>query len=357
MKISKFVPVIKDFYNVIIKDPQRKNIFIILFEYLKLLLTDTSLADQYFRKYFYRKGFKDFNHYVIPLRKMFKLWELDDKVYTSILTNKLIFERYFSRSDLRLAKILAYNVNSVFFLKDRVMQINTLSEFIDLLQILVNERSLTKGIFIKKTEDSHGGRNTFKITDADLVSDSHDLNKLFDEVRRSGYLFQELVIQHKLLSDIYPGSLNTIRFDTYTDRNNITYLYSAFLRMGVNKSYVDNISSGGICIGINMDNGSLLSEAISDVVHGKGKIFKIHPDTGFRLEGFKIPFFSEAGNIALKAAKLVPQLKVLGWDLAIQEDGPILIEGNTHPGIYFSEMAQKGFYNNQVVLKMIREVD
>jgi len=58
----------------------------------------------------------------------------------------------------------------------------------------------------------------------------------------------------------------------------------------------------------------------------------------------------------LKAAGLVPQLKIIGWDVAIDPEGPVLIEGNTTPGMTISEIAQKGFYNNPVFLEILNEI-
>ena len=33
-------------------------------------------------------------------------------------------------------------------------------------------------------------------------------------------------------------------------------------------------------------------------------------------------------------AKLVPTIKYIGWDVAITNDGPVIIEGNSFPGVF-----------------------
>ena len=33
-----------------------------------------------------------------------------------------------------------------------------------------------------------------------------------------------------------------------------------------------------------------------------------------------------------KAARVTPEMGYVGWDVAIDQDGPILIEGNAYPG-------------------------
>ena len=34
--------------------------------------------------------------------------------------------------------------------------------------------------------------------------------------------------------------------------------------------------------------------------------------------------------MCLEAAKITPQIRFVGWDVAITEDGPVIIEGNTY---------------------------
>ena len=356
MKLSYYKSKVTDFYRVILKDPCRKNILIMSGEFLWFLLTNRSIARNYFLKYFYRKGFNNYSHYILPLKAQFRSWDMNDEIYCSIFWNKYLFEKFFSQFNLKLAKNLAHNVNSLFFVNGRVTQINTPDHFLDFIRTMTVEGSSTGTLFIKKTEDSFGGKNIFKILVEDLKSDNIDFNSLFVEIIKSGYLFQEAVIQHDLIKEINPFCVNTIRFDTYTNRNNEAKLISAFMRIGVNNTYVDNISCGGLFVGVNIEDGTLFPEAFTDITHGKGKHFTVHPATGFRFEGFQIPFFQEAKAMVLKAAGLVPRVKIIGWDVAIQSDGPIIIEGNVKPGLVLSEIAQKGFYNNPVALDLIDEL-
>ena len=38
-------------------------------------------------------------------------------------------------------------------------------------------------------------------------------------------------------------------------------------------------------------------------------------------------------NLVVEAAKVVPQIRYVGWDVAISNKyGPLLIEGNSYPG-------------------------
>ena len=44
--------------------------------------------------------------------------------------------------------------------------------------------------------------------------------------------------------------------------------------------------------------------------------------------------FNEAVELVKKAAKVVPEIGYIGWDVAISENGPIIIEGNCFPGVF-----------------------
>lgn len=338
------------------RDPLRKSIPVIIFEYLKYRLTDKNIAEQYFGKYFYRKGFKNYDNYLLTDRIERKIWGLNNKVYIPLMNDKYLFEQYFSQYGLRVVKSLAHNYNSIFFMNNRLKQINTIDEFRDFLKSLLREEICEKGIFIKRTSDSYGGAGTYRLLPGDLETDHSRMENLFNVVLNSQFLFQEIVLQNEKINQINPHCINTIRIETFSNRLNEIKIVSGFMRIGRNRSHVDNISSGGIFVGIDIETGKLYSEAISDPIWGQGKIYTHHPDTGFSFGGFQIPWFTEIKELVRKAAGLVPQLKIIGWDIAIDPEGPVLIEGNSTPGMTISEIAQKGFYNNPVFLEILKEI-
>ena len=357
MNIKQLKSKTKNFFKVVIRDPGRKNMVQMFYEYTKFLVTNRVVADQYFEKYFYRKGMYRFDRYLLTEKLLYKCWKQNNPDYISILDNKHLFELFFSQYHLRLVKSIAYNTNSLFFKQNNIFQINSVEEFTHFLTPLIKEESFAGSIFIKKKEASCGGKGVFKISYNELESDKMKLENIFNEVIKSGFVFQDLVIQHEELNKLNPFCINTIRIDTYTNRQKISKILSSFIRLGINKSFVDNVSSGGVFVGINLSDGTLHSEAFSDFTHGKGKLLTIHPETNCKFEGFQIPFFQEAKKLAIDAAQHVPQLKVIGWDIAIQPDGPVLIEGNDTPGLEFSEIGQKGFKNNAVFMEMLEEMN
>ena len=61
-------------------------------------------------------------------------------------------------------------------------------------------------------------------------------------------------------------------------------------------------------------------------------IYYKHPMTNTDIVGFKVPKYKEAVKLALKASKVVKESRYVGWDIAITDKGPVIIEGNEYPG-------------------------
>ena len=101
------------------------------------------------------------------------------------------------------------------------------------------------------------------------------------------------------------------------------------LRIGGGTSIVDNFHSGGMVANVDMGTGSIITDAVDD----NRNVFTHHPMTGIKFRGFKIPYYREALAMVCEAITKNRVQGYLGWDIAIKEDGPILIEINTDPGV------------------------
>jgi hypothetical protein len=53
--------------------------------------------------------------------------------------------------------------------------------------------------------------------------------------------------------------------------------------------------------------------------------------TGTPIIGFQVPYFQEALDMCNAAALKVPQMRFIAWDVAITQNGPCFIEGNSFP--------------------------
>jgi hypothetical protein len=53
-----------------------------------------------------------------------------------------------------------------------------------------------------------------------------------------------------------------------------------------------------------------------------------HPDTGTPITGVLVPHWSAVRDLGLQLMDAFPELDHVGWDLAVSDRGPRVIEGN-----------------------------
>jgi len=332
------------------RDPERKKIGRILREYFWLKLKKPLLAEQYFIKYLYRTDAGNIHNYINTNRLNEKYWNINEERFMPAFAIKSNFEAYLSQFNINVVKNLAYNHNALFFKDDTLKLIDSSEGFFDFLLALPIKHT----VFIKKKEDSFGGRDIMKVKIDELKENKSLVKEIYDQVIKAGYVFQNEIVQHEEMNRLNPYCVNCVRVVTYTNKQHSSRILGINQKTSLGNNYVDNISAGGGYIPVDMRTGILTGKIYTPFVKG-GKRYYTHPITGIDIQGFKIPYFEEVKELALKAARAVPEIILVGWDIAIQPDGPVIIEGNIRPGINDHEIVQKGYRNNTVYLDMLKD--
>lgn len=174
---------------------------------------------------------------------------------------------------------------------------------------------------------------------------------------KSAFLFQETIIQHPEIDKLNPSSVNSIRFDTFIDQNGKTDIISGYIRMSISNLCVDNISSGGCMVAIDLQTGKLKKYGFSSFSVLGMKILTEHPVTKVIFENLSIPFFEQAKELVLKTARLSPGLRLVGWDVAIGVSMPILIEGNSNYDASGNDLSESCYRKNPVFRKILHEIN
>lgn len=178
-------------------------------------------------------------------------------------------------------------------------------------------------VFMSKPYDGLGGQQVTKVSRADIP----DPKAYFEELVRDRLFLEELVIQHPDMNALCAKSVNTMRIMTFNDHGKSRILWMG-LRVGNGVNSIDNFHAQGMGVKIDMDTGRLVGNAID-----KDNIeYAAHPVSGVRFDGFQIPCFQEAKDMVLRASLESDKILVVGWDVAISENGPVIIEGNRRPG-------------------------
>lgn len=149
-------------------------------------------------------------------------------------------------------------------------------------------------------------------------------NTLYQYCKENQMLIEEIIRQHEKMNLIYAGCINTIRVVT-VDGNCI----GACLRIGTGGSKIDNAHAGGIFAEVDKETGIVISKAMNY----KLKRFIRHPDTQTIIPGFEIPEWDKVLMLVKEASKLIPEVSLVGWDIAISTDGPTIVEVNHMPGM------------------------
>jgi hypothetical protein len=156
---------------------------------------------------------------------------------------------------------------------------------------------------------------------------------------RHNYVIQPYLRQHKLISDLYPDSVNTLRVTTFLKKDGTVDVKFVILRFGVDGSKVDNLSSGGQCIYIDND-GRPSKYAYDDMCFQAGET---HKNTGYRFSDLNLPMFPDVLEKCKSLHQQYPYNRLIGWDVCINEQGePKLLEWNTHFPTFYLEDALFG---------------
>lgn len=328
----------------ILKDEDRKGIMKICIEFINCSIKNRELALHYFTRMLYKKDIDNYMDYVTN-KEMYKIrytyQDNDDLKFEKILNDKVQFYKFCKSKNIKTPEIIAYNYKTIYFINDIKYEVN---KKVDLLYLLDEILSINNELFLKPIEGSCGI--------GCFVLNRNNKDEYIDILLNNDYIYQEIVFQNKVLSDIYKYSLNTLRIDTYVENGEVNIL-SAYIRFGNGKSIIDNASNGGCFVPINMKDGNINSIGFT-LFHRGADRYSHHPYSKKVFKGRKVPMFEEAKELVVLANKKMPNT-LTGWDIAISETGPTIIEGNPHYHLNISDIAYGGYKKHEIYKTIIKK--
>lgn len=177
----------------------------------------------------------------------------------------------------------------------------------------------------------YSGDSNYRRTNGETASGSELLERL--RGREGSYIVQPRLTNHRAIADLSIGALATVRMLTILDEKNRPEATHAVLRMAVGDNLVvDNFHAGGIACAIDMKTG-ILGRASDIGLRAERGWCERHPDTGGQILGRVLPRWCETVEVAERAHAAFAGRVFIGWDIAITDDGPVLIEGNAAPDV------------------------
>ena len=234
----------------------------------------------------------------VTTKSFYKLLRyLNNPKYDACMSDKIVFNRIFDK-----------------YLKREWIDIRNTSVK-DFEKFLKNKKT----IFAKPPTD-FGGHGIQKIE----VKDINDVEKLHKELlKKKLYLIEDGIIQHKELDKLNPYAVNSFRVVTLVKDGKAHILANA-LRINVDDAIAIGCSDAYMRLD---ESGKVCSRVIDDVAN----VYEEHPIAKIKFSTVKVPFVKEAFDMALEAALVVPEVRYVGWDIAITENGPVMMEGNEYP--------------------------
>ena len=222
---------------------------------------------------------------------------LNNPKYDATMSDKIVFNRIFSE-----------------FLGREWIDIRNTS-LDDFKKFIKNKKT----IFAKPPTD-FGGHGIKKIE----VKDIKNLEELKNELlSKKLYLVEDAIIQHKELDKLNPYAVNSFRVVTLV-KDGKSYILANALRINVD----DGIAIGCQDAYMRLDeSGKVCSRVVDDIAN----VYEEHPMAKIKFSTVKVPFVKESFEMALKAALVVPEMRYVGWDIAITPNGPVIMEGNEYP--------------------------
>lgn len=164
------------------------------------------------------------------------------------------------------------------------------------------------------------------------------------------YILEEPLTEIAAIQEFHPWSINTIRVVTFYDtKKDKVHFMNACMRIGNNHNNVDNFHYDGIGTNVDVETG-----VINSCGYDKhNKYYISHPLSHKQIIGFQVPYWTECRECLIIAARRLPTIRYIGWDVVIKENGTIcLIEANDNADHDIQQLHNKGLWREyQSLLK------
>ncbi|MBX7146085.1 MAG: hypothetical protein K1X44_02115 [Alphaproteobacteria bacterium] len=147
------------------------------------------------------------------------------------------------------------------------------------------------------------------------------------------FFVQPRIKVHQELEDLANGALSTIRVVSIEDEHGNYEITHAIFRMAVGNNHtVDNFHAGGIAAAVNIETGTL--GLASDIgLNRNSRWHEIHPTTHAKILGRQLPLWKETCELVKQAHSHFGVRLIIGWDIAICSNKPVIVEGNGRPDL------------------------
>lgn len=306
----------------------------ILIDFIKLKRNLPDLSKTEYANFQLFKATSNFRKAFLPYGLAKRYWEILNPYKNACLArNKYMSHLLLDSANIPQPKLIVY-YNPEIGQETDICK-NSLTGILNALKLSQKEK-----IVIKPSADSAHGygvivAHKIKYIENDAILSRYNgdtilLSKVLDtnNKQNEAFLIEEQVNQNDQMNCFNSSSVNTIRIMTALYPNREVKIIAAFIKIGREGADVDNAGSGGnIDCGVDIRTGKLYNSIEFNFWTNIANIKK-HPDNNTPLEGTEIKGWKEILCQLKSFQARLPQLKTIGWDVAITPKGPIIIEIN-----------------------------
>ncbi len=156
-----------------------------------------------------------------------------------------------------------------------------------------------------------------------------------------GHIFQEVLRAHPRIQELCGPGIGTLRVIVQIDENGPKITHTTW-KIVVGDAIADNFWRGNMAAHVDPETGEVLR-----IIQGTGLDIEVvtkHPDTKETLVGVMLPDWEQIRALVLDCTALVPKVRFQGWDIAMCDTGPVIVEANTGTGFRLPQLSSaKGF--------------
>lgn len=185
-------------------------------------------------------------------------------------------------------------------------------------------------LIVKPVYGTHGSG----VEKLDIPSDDREKRSSFEMLmEKPKSQVEEVIVQHPDVAAFSPASVNTVRLVTIKDDSGIVHFMYAALRMGTG-GLIDGISAGGIFAPVDVETG----QVIRDGIKFNNETCEKHPVSGKKIKGFQVPNWESVLSAAKTGAERLKGARLIGWDIAVTQEGAVLIEANSEANYKLAQL-------------------
>jgi hypothetical protein len=156
--------------------------------------------------------------------------------------------------------------------------------------------------------------------------------KFKDKIKNRRWIIQEVIRSHEKIRLVNSTSLNTTRIVTILNGEKPVFL-TGFQAFATGQTKIDSWGKGAVYVGFDPFSGKLKDKGYFHPSFSNKSVIYSHPDSGIVFRDYQLPFISDAIILCIKAHGLLFTNFVIGWDVVITDNGPLILEGNEKPGM------------------------